>query len=104
MHLGAPQPARRCSSTRRAGSAPGCRCWTRFGPGAARSCCRRALAALIKGQTLACDLMDVDRYDRPVIRCKLPSGADLGCEMIRQGHAEEWTRYSGGAYARCGRR
>jgi len=64
----------------------------------------RALAALIKGQTLACDLMDVDRYDRPVIRCKLPSGADLSCEMIRQGHAEEWTRYSGGAYARCSRR
>lgn len=64
----------------------------------------RVLAALIKGQTLACDLMDVDRYDRPVVRCKLPSGVDISCEMIRQGHAEEWTRYSGGAYARCGRR
>lgn len=45
--------------------------------------------------------MDVDRYGRPVVRCDLPSGADLGCEMVRQGHAEEWARYSHGAYAGC---
>ena len=61
----------------------------------------RALASLIEGQPLSCDLMDVDRYDRPVVRCDLPSGADLGCEMIRAGHAEEWRQYSRGAYADC---
>ena len=61
----------------------------------------RALAARIEGQALSCDLMDVDRYERPVIRCDLPSGADLGCEMIRAGHAEEWTQYSRGAYEDC---
>lgn len=61
----------------------------------------RALAALVEGKTLACNLMDVDRYDRPVIRCELPGGADLGCEMIRRGHAKEWRQYSKGAYAEC---
>ncbi|MFC0339793.1 thermonuclease family protein [Paracoccus niistensis] len=58
----------------------------------------RALAALIDGQTLACDLMDVDRYGRPVVRCATATVADLSCEMVRQGHAKDWPQYSRGAY------
>lgn len=61
----------------------------------------RALAMLIEGKTLAFNLKDVDRYGRPVVRCELPSGADISCEMIRRGHAEEWQRYSKGAYMGC---
>lgn len=64
----------------------------------------RALAALIEGQTLACELMDVDRYSRPVVRCATAEMPDLGCEMVRQGHARDWPQYSGGAYAGCARR
>lgn len=62
---------------------------------------RSALADLVHRRQLACDLMDVDRYSRPVVRCALPGGADLACEMVRTGHARDWPRYSRGAYARC---
>lgn len=60
-----------------------------------------ALAVLIAGQPLACDVLDVDRYSRPVVRCALPSGADVACEMVRSGNAADWPRYSHGAYAGC---
>lgn len=60
-----------------------------------------ALRALIRGQRLACDVMDVDRYGRPVVRCTLPDGRDLACQMVALGHAVDWPRYSGGYYAGC---
>lgn len=61
----------------------------------------RALGALVDGQTLACSLMDVDRYGRPVVRCGTAAVADLGCEMVGQGHARDWPQYSRGAYMGC---
>ena len=61
----------------------------------------RALAALIDGQTLTCELMDVDRYDRPVVRCVRPDGVDLACAMVGTPWARDWPRYSGGYYAGC---
>lgn len=61
----------------------------------------RALAALIDGQALSCDLKDVDPYGRPVVRCATDTIPDLSCEMVRQGHATDWPRYSGGAYRDC---
>ncbi|MCA0424034.1 MAG: hypothetical protein LCH61_12055 [Proteobacteria bacterium] len=39
---------------------------------------------------------------RPVIRCTLPDGRDPACELVRQGHATDWPRYSGGHYRGCG--
>lgn len=60
-----------------------------------------ALAALADGQPLACDLRDVDRYGRPVVRCTLPDGRDVACAMVTAGHAQDWPLYSGGAYAGC---
>lgn len=60
-----------------------------------------ALARLVAGETLACDLMDVDRYGRPVVRCGTAHVADVACELVRQGHANDWPRYSGGRYADC---
>lgn len=44
-----------------------------------------------------CEIEGRDRYGRAVMRCTV----DLGCAMIAAGHAREWTRYSGGAFARC---
>lgn len=63
---------------------------------------RDYLRQMIRGKPLACDVMDVDRYGRRVVRCELPDGSDVACEMIAAGMASEWTRYSGGAYRRCG--
>lgn len=60
-----------------------------------------ALRALIRGQRLTCDVLDVDRYHRPVVRCTLPDGADLACQLVAMGHADDWPRYSGGYYRGC---
>lgn len=62
----------------------------------------QALRALIRGKTLTCNIKDVDRYRRPVVRCDLPDGRDLSCAMVATGLARDWPKYSGGFYARCG--
>lgn len=62
---------------------------------------RAALGRLTGGATLRCEVRDIDRYRRIVARCALPDGRDLACEMVRAGHARDWPRYSGGAYAGC---
>jgi endonuclease YncB( thermonuclease family) len=62
---------------------------------------KRALAALIAGQTLACYTVDTDRYGRAVVICYLPDGRDVSCVMVSLDHARDWPRYSGGRYAHC---
>lgn len=62
-----------------------------------------AMRALIRGQVLSCDAVDVDRYGRIVARCDLPDGSDLACRLVAMGAAVDWPRYSGGRYAGCGR-
>lgn len=69
-------------------------------PGGAQA--TAALRALIGGKALSCDVVDVDRYHRQVVRCTLPDGRDPACELVRQGHARDWPRYSGGHYRECG--
>lgn len=61
----------------------------------------RALARLIAGQAVSCELMDVDRYGRPVVRCGTADTPDIACEMVREGAATDWPKYSDGAYANC---
>lgn len=61
----------------------------------------RALRRIIGNQVLRCDVLDVDRYARPVVICHLPDGRDLACEMVSQGHASDWPKYSKGHYAAC---
>lgn len=61
----------------------------------------RALPRIVADRTLACDLKDVDRYGRPVVRCEV-EGRDIACDLVRMGHATDWPLYSMGAYARCG--
>lgn len=61
----------------------------------------RALSRLVKDQTLNCNLMDVDHYGRPVVQCSTARVNDIACEMVRQGHARDWPKFSGGAYAGC---
>lgn len=81
---------------------------------------RQHLAGLIEGRDIKCERRDVDRYRRAVAVCWTGAlhvdqagpykGArwfvkmvDLNCEMVRAGHAIDWPRYSGGAYAKCAR-
>ena len=58
-------------------------------------------AALISGQTLACDPICSDRYGRSVARCCLQGGTDLGCALVAAGAAQDLPKYSGAAYAGC---
>lgn len=62
---------------------------------------RDYLRVLITGQRLSCTMIERDRYGRRVIRCSLPDGADLACRIVGAGHARDWPRYSGEAYASC---
>lgn len=61
----------------------------------------RALTALIEGQALGCKQHDTDRYGRPVAQCFLSDGLDIAAEMIADGSASEYCRYSRGAYGQC---
>lgn len=59
------------------------------------------MRGLIAGQTLRCQVLDMDRYGRFVAQCFLPDGRDIAAEMIRTGAATEYCRYSRGYYGTC---
>lgn len=58
----------------------------------------RALAQIIDGGTIVCEEKDTDRYGRTVALCRI-DGRDIAAEMVAQGHAKDFPRYSGGFYA-----
>lgn len=64
---------------------------------------KQHLRRITAGQELRCEVVDVDRYGRLVGRCELPGGRDVACEMVADGHARDWPKYSGGYYAGCDR-
>lgn len=52
------------------------------------------LRKLIKiGDRLSCDLLDIDRYRRMIVRC-FKNGEDINEAMVRAGWAVAYTRYS----------
>lgn len=57
-----------------------------------------ALVALCKGQTVRAEIREQDHYGRTVARCFLSDGRDLSAEMVKQGLAIDWPKYSGGTY------
>lgn len=59
-----------------------------------------ALHALCKGQMVRAEITEVDHYGRTVARCTLPDGRDLSAEMVKQGLAIDWAKFSGGRYRR----
>ena len=61
----------------------------------------RALQRIIGDRPLSCDVLDIDRYGRPVVICHLPDGRDPACELVSQGHAADWPRFSKGHYKAC---
>lgn len=52
-----------------------------------------ALERLIAGRTVACEPVDTDRYGRTIAYCQA-DGVDLGEQMVLQGHALAFRRYS----------
>ena len=42
----------------------------------------------------------MDHYGRAVAHCSLADGTDLSAELVKQGLALDWTKYSGGKYKR----
>ncbi|MEN8708553.1 MAG: thermonuclease family protein [Paracoccaceae bacterium] len=61
---------------------------------------KAAMEALCQGQMIQAQALSVDRYDRLVARCVLPDGRDLAAELVKRDLALDWSKYSGGAYAR----
>jgi len=57
----------------------------------------RALTAIVGGQTLHCEPKGKS-YSRVVARCFV-GRRDLAGEMVRQGWAVDWPKFSGGFYS-----
>ncbi len=59
---------------------------------------RAALAALTAQNTVECNVTSTDRYGRLLAICRV-NGENLATQIVEQGWARDWARYSGGAYA-----
>ncbi|MXU65250.1 thermonuclease family protein [Oceanomicrobium pacificus] len=57
-----------------------------------------AMVQICKGQTVTAHLTGETSYDRLVAVCTLPDGRDIGAELVAQGLALDFTRFSGGRY------
>lgn len=56
------------------------------------------MRAMVLGKKVRCELNGTSTYDRCVAICFL-DGVDVGERLIREGHARDCPRYSGGRYA-----
>ncbi len=54
----------------------------------------RALVELTRGQTVTCEPHGKDKYGRTLGICRLASGLDVNAELVRQGRAVAFRRYS----------
>lgn len=57
-----------------------------------------AMVQLCKGQVITAHVTEEMSYDRVVATCYLPDGRDLAAELVKQGLAIDWPKYSGGKY------
>ncbi|WP_300030580.1 thermonuclease family protein [uncultured Roseobacter sp.] len=57
-----------------------------------------AMVKLCKGHNVRAEITEKDDYGRTVARCFLPDGRDLSAELVKQGLAIDWPKYSGGVY------
>lgn len=53
---------------------------------------------ICKGRVITAKLNGERSHDRLVAICYLPDGRDVGAELIKQGLALDWRKYSGGRY------
>ena len=57
-----------------------------------------ALISLCKGKVVTAVISEEVSYDRIVAKCYLPDGTDIAAELVKQGLALDWPKFSGGAY------
>lgn len=53
-----------------------------------------AMARILGRGMVSCEQFDTDRYGRRVVRCHDENGTDIGAELVRQGWAVAFRRYS----------
>ena len=58
-----------------------------------------AMVKLCKGNTIRAEVTEEDDYGRTVAKCFLPDGRDLSAELVKQGLAIDWPKFSGGKYS-----
>ena len=61
---------------------------------------KNALQQLCAGQKVNAEILEKDDHGRAVALCRLDDGRDLSAEMVKQGLAIDWPKYSGGVYER----
>jgi endonuclease YncB( thermonuclease family) len=73
------------------------------GSGSEYRCGQRAALALADflaaSSPTHCGVLDRDRYGRLIGDCQRQDGASVASWLVQQGHALDWPRYSGGAFA-----
>ncbi|MCB1492721.1 MAG: thermonuclease family protein [Rhodobiaceae bacterium] len=63
---------------------------------------RDRMVRIAQDKIVTCRVTDRDRYGRTVARCTLPSGRDIGYELITDGFAREYCHFSRNFYGTCG--
>ena len=53
---------------------------------------------LCKDQHVTAQILETDAHGRVVARCCLADGRDLSAELVKQGLAIDWPKFSGGIY------
>lgn len=59
-----------------------------------------AMIRLCRGKAVRAEIVGELSYNRQLAYCFLPDGRDLGAEMVKQGLALDWAKFSGGRYRR----
>ncbi|MBY4894857.1 thermonuclease family protein [Rhodobacteraceae bacterium N5(2021)] len=57
-----------------------------------------AMFELCKNQIVTAEITEIDDHGRTVAKCTLSDGRDLSAELVKQGLALDWAKYSGGIY------
>lgn len=57
-----------------------------------------AVIKMCKGEVVTAEISEDISYDRVVAKCFLPDGTDIAAELVKQGLALDWPKYSGGVY------
>ncbi len=55
---------------------------------------REVMARILGHGEVDCEQLDTDQYRRRIVRCRDQQGRDIGAEMVRQGWALAFTRFS----------
>jgi endonuclease YncB( thermonuclease family) len=55
---------------------------------------RSAMAGILGRGLVSCEQLDTDQYQRRIVRCADEQGRDIGAELVRQGWALAFTRFS----------